>query len=133
MASTTSTSSPPLFSGMPALIADAYAWKDTFDSILSKALYQALGYATNSLRYAAEQDPEWAPYADLLRVEVNEDGELEWKVYGTPDQIKAVEELEYGTIGQSPRPLLRTQIKRQTDIMRDRVDIILSQEAIANA
>lgn len=129
MASTTytSSSSKPLFTGLPAFIADTYDWQDDFENVLGKAIESASMFASKSLRYAAQQDEAWAPYADRLSVEY-QDGSLHWVFSGTDDDIQAMTDLEYGTPSSPPRPLLRPQVERQNRILAHRIDIVLAQE-----
>lgn len=130
MASTTRTSSGSTswFSGAPAFIAYTYDWADDFENTLGKAIESAKGYASKSLRYGASQDDAWKPYADNLSVEYA-DGAFHYVLSGTPEEIQAMTDLEYGTPTQSPNPLLRPQLQRQNDILAHRIDLILAQEA----
>ncbi len=121
-------SGKPLISGTPFMVTDTYDWQDDFENILSRAVASAEDYASKSLRYAASQDEDWAPYKDLLSVEYHE-GALHYVLTGTPEQIQAMENLEYGLSGTPPRPLIRPQVQRQSDILGHRIELILAQEA----
>jgi hypothetical protein len=131
MASTTNSSSPPLFSGTPAIILDSYVWEDTFDDTLADALAKAVDLTNHSLQSSIKDDKDWAPFADRLYVRLAKDGGLELMVTGTPEEIQEVEDLEYGTIETPARPFVRTFMHRQADIFMSRIDILLAQEEIA--
>lgn len=130
MASTTHTpnGSKSLFTGAPAFIASTYDWADDFEEVLGKAIESVRDYASKSLRYWATKDASWKPYAGNLSVEYA-DGSFHYVLSGTPEEIQAMTDLEYGTPTQAPNPLLRPIVQRQNDILGHRIDLILAQES----
>jgi hypothetical protein len=130
MASTThtSTGSKSLFSGEPAFIASTYDWADQFEEVLGRAIESAKDFASKSLRYGAQQDDAWKPFVNNLSVEYA-DGAFHYVLSGTPEEIQAMTDLEYGTPSQPASPLLRPQLQRQNDILAHRIDLILAQES----
>lgn len=125
------SSKKPLFEGMPALIQDARTWRSKYDDYLTDAINKASAMATEALQLAATEDEDWAPYAKRLYVQF-EDGDLEFMVDGTEEEIEAIEALEYGSLNKAPVPLIRPQVERLSANFKDRVEILLAQEAIAS-
>ena len=79
------------------------------------------------MRKAAKDDAAWAPYADLLSMEYR-DGEIQYVVTGTPEQHEEIDTLEYGGLGDTPAPFLRTFSMRQNAILAKRLESIIAQE-----
>lgn len=122
----------PLFDGMPALIQDAREWRKNYEKYLTEALKKAAELTTEDLQKAASESKDWAPYSKRLYVQLSKDGDIEFMVDGTPEEIEAIEALEYGSLEQAPAPLIRPQMERLTANFKDRVEILMSQEAIAS-
>jgi hypothetical protein len=131
MASTTdvpaSSKSKPLFKGLPAFVADTYDWQDNFEDTLAGAIEAAVEYATKSLRWAAHEHPVWGAYVGNLSCRY-EAGAIHYVLSGTPDEIRAMTDLEYGTTDHGPVPLIRPVVERNNTLLAEKIDAILAEE-----
>lgn len=120
-----SGSGNPLLSGNVAAsigILDAF---DDLEEFYSTALTKATDNATDRVRRAAMDNPQWKPYARYLTV-TYENGHVVIGVTGGEDIDRAVQALEYGSPTDAPNSLIRKHIQKETDrIMEDVTEAIL--------
>lgn len=97
---------------------------DTFANVLSKAVSGPLIRARQSLRSAALQHIDWAPLANILKLEFV-DSEFVVNFAGTPEQNARAYDLEYGTEEFPPTGFLRKQLMSMTKTLQSEIDLEL--------
>ena len=96
--------SDDLFIGMPTVVEASQEYIEEFD--LTDVIQDHLAAARVEIQDMARQDPEWAPYADLLDIEYV-DEEFHYVLVGDQERIDQALQIEYGGEGRSPNSILR--------------------------
>ena len=77
-----------------------------FIGTLGAILDELVDEATDELRDAANGDSDWREFAPYLRVDL-QDGELSYGYDGNDNVSARIAGLEYGTLEDTPNPLIR--------------------------
>lgn len=94
---------------------------DNFFNDLSDAIDKASAEAYREMRDVVLKDPDWAPVADLLYVNVRE-GDLTVAHHGSGDAEMYINSLEFGDQDRPPTALLRKQARKAADSVSDSID-----------
>lgn len=105
------SSSGSILSGSFSALDHLQQFVDSINSSIEESLDDTVRYAQDDLRKSALSHPAWSQYADNLTVH-HRDGALVYGTSGTPEQVQAMNELEYGNQSSDPQPLLRIKAYR---------------------
>lgn len=103
----TSGDSKPFISGGFATSGAISDLTDGFIGSLVDILDELVDEATLDLQSEASGDPDWANYAQYLRVDLT-DGELSYGYDGGGYVAAVIAGLEYGDLQTSPNPVIRS-------------------------
>lgn len=79
---------------------------DSFTTEMAKTLQAAVDAARKEVRQKALHDPFWKDFVSLIDVKF-EDGAFQFDLSGPADQVEQAIALEFGALGQPPRPFFR--------------------------
>ena len=122
ISNTTSGSSAEFVSGDLGLLVSLDHFCNTFLDELASAISEAEDWAQKDLQDRAKDNPAWSPYADGLRVRIEESDVL----YYSETDDEAVVDLEYGI---SPNSLLRSTARSHSEHIRQKIETYLEQVA----
>ena len=94
-----------------SVLDDIQEFVDNIESLIEDSMTDTVRYAQDDLRESALAHPSWRQYADNLTVH-HSNGEIVYGMSGTPEQVQAMNELEYGSQAGDPQPLLRLKAHR---------------------
>jgi hypothetical protein len=115
-------SSKPFISGNFSTSSAIDALTDGFIGTVVDLIEELMEETTIEMQDAALMDPEWAPYASYLTVDV-EDGNINYGYDAGMSMSEDIDALEYGTIETSPNPLIRSfAVRNKSEFNNDLKD-----------
>ena len=124
------SSSTPLIHGFPYVAGHLIKTMDQISNILGITVQHALDTLNSQLRAAALRSEEWKPYADnIVAVWNDKNGTIALHFRGTPEDIQAMEDLEYGSEDTPPQAIGRTTLLRYAQTQQAALSKKLTKEA----